>query len=53
MPSENGIPVYDSPSTVVCGFTGDVSVGCKGVIGQVIDEGDSAGEWVQVPVEEL
>ena len=51
-PIENGIPVYDTPFTVVCGFVGDVSVGCKGVIGEVVETGGSAGEWVRVPVEE-
>ena len=50
-PIENGIPVYDTPFTVVCGFVGDVSVGCRGVIGEVVEDGDSAGEWVYVPVE--
>ena len=51
-PIENGIPVYDTPFTVVCGFVGDVSVGCRGVIGEVVETGGSAGEWVRVPVEE-
>ena len=50
-PIENGIPVYDSPFTLVCGFVGDVSVGCSGVIGEVVEDGNSAGEWVRVPVE--
>ena len=51
-PIENGIPVYDTPFTVVCGFVGDVFVGCSGVIGEVVETGGSAGEWVRVPVEE-
>ena len=47
---KDGIPVYDMPFTVVCGYTGDVVLACAGSIDEIVVNGSSSGEWVRVPV---